>query len=867
MATTSETPTKRRKTTAAADADTAQEQSITEAWNAGDDFASAPAIEEEAAAPKRTRKKKTDEPVAETAPTTEEDAVEAVAVEAKPKRTRKKATEETPEAVEVTAEEPVEAAAEPVAEAAPVVEEAEKPKRSRKKAETDEAPKSLIEIASEKPSTQAADAAPQVAQVEEIQEETPVTFADLGMSDSLMKSITAVGYEEPTPIQLSTIPLLLEGHDVIAQAQTGSGKTAAFGLPIIEAVNPKQRNVQALILAPTRELAIQVSEALHKYGRHKEVETLPIYGGQPYERQFRGLQRGPQIVVGTPGRVMDHMRRQTLDLSHIKFFILDEADEMLDMGFIEDIEWILEQVPTERQTALFSATMPPRIVQLASRYLNNPERISVASKQMTVPEVTQAFYEVPRNRKIDALTRILDAEVPSLAMIFCRTKMMVDELGEALMARGYSAETLHGDLSQAQRDRVMRRFRTGQADILIATDVAARGLDIPDVSHVINYDIPESPETYVHRIGRTGRAGKTGVAITLVTAREVRWIRQIERAVKARIEPRRLPTVADVAERRVEQLKNQITSALGDEVAPALAWYVSAVEAMAEEYELSTIAAAALRLYAEETGRGQIEEQVDDVAVIAIQSGAPRDRGDRFDRGQGRDDRRGPRSFEPSEGKVRLFMNVGHNLGIRPQDIVGAIANEANIPGRTIGSIDIFDGYSFVEVPSDDSQRIIDALSQSGIKGKYVNVEVARPDAGPGQRRDRFDRGDRGDRFDRGGGGYRGDRGGERRFDRPEPGNWRGRDNDRDRGPRPPFDRDRAPARRDFEDRAPRFDRDDRAPRFDRDERAPRFDQDRAPRFERDNDRGNRFDRPDRGNRFERSDRPRNPGRPDRDRF
>ena len=324
--------------------------------------------------------------------------------------------------------------------------------------------------------------------------------------------------------------------------------------------------------------------------------------------------------------------------------------------------------------------------------------------------------------------------------------------------------------------------------------------------------------------------------------------------------------MADVAERRVEQLKNQISSALGDEVAPALAWYVSAVEEMAEEYELSTIAAAALRLYAEETGRGQIEEKVDDVAVVAIQSGPPRDRGDRFDRGADRGgDRRGPRSFEASEGKSRLFMNVGHNLGIRPQDIVGAIANEANIPGRTIGSIDIFDGYSFVEVPSEDAQRVIDALSQSGIKGKYVNVEVARPDAGPGgPRRDRFDRGDRPDR-----GGFRGDRGGERRFDRPEPGNWRGRDNDRDRGPRPPFDRDRAPIRREFEDRAPRFDRDDRTPRFDRDERAPRFerDNDRAPRFERDNDRGNRFDRPDRFNRSDRNDRPRNPARPDRDRF
>jgi ATP-dependent RNA helicase DeaD len=871
---TSETPTKRRTRKAAPDADQALEQSVTEAWNAGDDFASEPATDE-AAAPKRTRRKKTDEPVAEAAPATDE-TTEAVAEEAKPKRTRKKATEAP---VEETAEaEPVEAEApvvddEPVAAAhpAPAIDEIEaKPKRSRKKADAEAEPKSLLEIAGEKPSTEATDAASQVAEAEEPavesteveEEETPVTFADLGLHDALLKSITAVGYEEPTPIQLATIPLLLAGDDVIAQAQTGSGKTAAFGLPIIEAINPKQRNVQALILAPTRELAIQVSEALHKYGRHKEVETLPIYGGQPYERQFRGLQRGPQIVVGTPGRVMDHMRRQTLDLSHIKFFVLDEADEMLDMGFIEDIEWILEQVPEDRQTALFSATMPPRIVTLASRHMNNPERISVASRQMTVPEVTQAYYEVPRNRKIDALTRILDAEAPSLAMIFCRTKMMVDELGEALMARGYSAETLHGDLSQAQRDRVMRRFRTGQADILIATDVAARGLDIPDVSHVINYDIPESPETYVHRIGRTGRAGKTGVAITMVTAREVRWIRQIERAVKARIEPRRLPTVADVAERRVEMLKNQITTALADEAAPALTYYVSAVEEMAEEFDLATIAAAALRLYAEETGRGQIKEEENDVAAVAVQqTGPPRDRGERFGR-EDRGDRRGPRSNEIGMGNVRLFMNVGHNLGIRPQDIVGAIANEANVVGRSIGSIDIFDGYSFVEVPGDDAQRIIEAISQSGIKGKYVNVEVARPDAGPGgPRRDRFDRGDRGG--DRG--GFRG--GGERRFerDRPEPGNWRGRDSAPDRGPRPPFDRDRPPVRREFEDRAPRFERDDRAPRFERNDRAPGFDRDRAPRFERDDGGGgNRFDRPDRFNRSDRTDRP---DRPRRDRF
>ena len=892
MATMSDSPAKRRKATTASATETVQNGSVIESWNAGDDFASEPATEE-VSAPKRSRKKKSDEPAVEATPDGEVIAVDAVADEPKPKRTRKQsAADKALEAEIPTVPDEAEAkpkrnrkktadaraddevaVAEPVAAEAAVIEAdvdaAEAPSRRPRKPKSSDAPQTLVEIAGEKPSTDAADPELLVAHAPEIdvaEEDKPVTFSTFGMSDALLKSITAVGYEEPTPIQLSTIPVLLKGNDVIAQAQTGSGKTAAFGLPIIENIDSKLRKVQALVLCPTRELAIQVSEALHKYGRHKEVETLPIYGGQPYERQFRGLQRGPQIVVGTPGRVMDHMRRETLDLSHIKFFVLDEADEMLDMGFIEDIEWVMEHLPTERQTALFSATMPPRIANLASRHMRNPERISVASKQMTVPETAQAFYEVPRNRKIDALTRIMDAEVPSLAMIFCRTKMMVDELGEALMARGYSAETLHGDLSQAQRDRVMRRFRTGQADILIATDVAARGLDIPDVSHVINYDIPEGPETYVHRIGRTGRAGKTGIAITLVTAREARWIRQIERAVRARIEPRRLPTVADVAERRVEQLKTQVQTALTDEAAPALAYYVAAVEEMAEEYELSTIAAAALRLFAEETGRGQIQEQVDDIAVISIPSGQPRDRGDRFDRVDRGDRRGGPRSNELSDGNVRLFLNVGHNLGIRPQDIVGAIANEADVPGRSIGSIDIFDGYSFVEVPGGDAQKIIDALSNSGIKGKYVNVEVARPDAGPrgGGGRGGFDRGGGGDRFDRGGGGgYRGDRGGERRFDRPEPGNFRGgRDSggssrppfDRDR---PAFDRDRPPVRRDFDERAPRFDRADRP---DSGNRFDRPDSDRTPRFDRP-DRSYRSERPDR------PDRPRTPGRPDRDRF
>lgn len=527
------------------------------------------------------------------------------------------------------------------------------------------------------------------------------TFADLGLSEALLKSLRDVGYEAPSPIQEITIPAMLRGVDVIAQAQTGSGKTAAFGLPIIEELDGRDRNVQALILTPTRELAIQVAEALHKYGKHKHIETLPIYGGQPYERQFRGLQRGAQIVVGTPGRVMDHMRRGTLNLDHIRYFVLDEADEMLDMGFIEDIEWVLEHAPKDRQTALFSATMPPRIVDLSRQYLNEPERLVVPGKQMTVPATRQTYYEVPRSRKIDALTRILDAETPPLTMIFCRTKHGVDELGEALLARGFGAETLHGDLSQAQRDRVMKRFRSGQADILVATDVAARGLDIENVSHVINFDIPESPEAYVHRIGRTGRAGKGGEAVTLITPKEVRWLRQIERIIKARIEPRRLPTAADVADRRREALRMQIVEVL--ETEDGYAAYLDTISNLAEEHDLAEVAAALLKLYADETGRGiSTDHKEDDLAILTSATGG---------RGE--------------QGMVRLFLNIGRNFGVRPQDIVGAIANEAGISGRAIGAIDILDTYSFVDIPNQFADQVIDALRRSGIKGRPVNAERA----------------------------------------------------------------------------------------------------------------------------------------------
>jgi len=638
----------------------------------------------------------------------------------------------------------------------------------------------------ETPAPKAAPMAPAVPEDEVI----TATFADLGLSPLLLESIAVVGYTTPSPIQERTIPVLLNGQDVIAQAQTGSGKTAAFGLPIIETIDPRVRGIQALILCPTRELAIQVSEALEGLGKHKRVETLAIYGGQPYERQFRGLQRGVQIVVGTPGRVMDHMRRGTLNLESLKFFVLDEADEMLDMGFVDDIEWILQQVPSTRQTALFSATMPPRISELARKYMTDAQHISVRGKQMTVAEVRQTYYEIPRGRKVDALARILEAETPSSAIIFCRTKHGCDELGEGLMTRGFAVETLHGDLSQSQRDRVMKRFRSGQAQYLIATDVAARGLDIPDVSHVINYDIPETPETYVHRIGRTGRFGKTGEAVTMINPREVRWLHQLERVTRAKVEPRRLPTAADVNVRRREVLKSLVSKELEKE--EAYAPYMEPVNDLLASYEPANVAAALLKLYAEETGRSTTE--VPSENDIANQGVPVR------------------RTTGDDNGMTRLVINIGRNLRVRPQDIVGAIANEANVPGRSIGAIDILDTYTFVDIPNEFAQHVIEVLNSSSIKGRPVNVEVASVPAGSpregardrGPRREGNFRSERPERSGSagGGGGYRGSSGGGYRGGSGSGGNFRN-----DRGPR----RDgagSAPAGSTFRsDRGPRRDR------------------------------------------------------------
>ncbi|HZU12609.1 MAG TPA: DEAD/DEAH box helicase [Chloroflexota bacterium] len=515
-------------------------------------------------------------------------------------------------------------------------------------------------------------------------------FDTLGLNENVLRAVHDVGYEQPTQVQSETIPLLLEGRDVIAQSQTGTGKTAAFALPMIERMNRNSNEVQGLILVPTRELAMQVAGTIHKLGKHLGISDLPIYGGQPIDRQLRALRHGVQIVVGTPGRIMDHMRRGSLDLSHVKMVILDEADQMLDMGFIEDIEVILDDLPENVQIGLFSATMPPRIRQLAARYLTDPATISVARQQVTVPEVRQFYVEVTRQGKLEALTRILDMEVPESAMIFVRTKRETDELGETLIGRGYLAEVIHGDLSQAQRERAIAGFRVGKADILVATDVAARGLDIPDVSHVINYDIPLDPEAYVHRIGRTARAGKEGTAITFVTPRERGLLRTIERLINMRIQRMQVPTAADVAERRAQLFRNSLRDAIvGDQLEP----YLLMVDELGQEFDLAAIAAGAIKLAYEED---LVETVTEEVPV-------------------------------GEQGMQRLFIRAGRNQGVTARDLVGAIANEADIPGRDIGAIEIQNNFSFVDVPKSDAHRVIDALLRSGVRGKRVKVNVAEP--------------------------------------------------------------------------------------------------------------------------------------------
>ncbi len=422
-------------------------------------------------------------------------------------------------------------------------------------------------------------------------------FNELGLSNPLIRAVTEMGFEETTPIQEKTIPLALERYDLIGQAQTGTGKTAAFGIPMIENLSPDRENIKGLVVTPTRELAIQVAEELNRIGQFKGIRALPIYGGQDIERQIRALRNRPQIIVGTPGRLMDHMRRRTVRLQSVEIVILDEADEMLSMGFVEDIENILTEVPEERQTMLFSATMPKSILDLAQKFMKSPEVIGVKTKEMTVPQIEQYYVEVQEKQKFDVLCRILDIQSPELAIVFGRTKRRVDELHEALSKRGYSAEGIHGDLTQSRRDMVMRHFKEGLTEILVATDVAARGLDISGVTHVYNFDIPQDPESYVHRIGRTGRAGKAGLAVTLVTPREMGHLRLIEQVAKRRIFRKPLPTINDAMAGQQRITMEKLTRALED---GDIHRYKEMAEEMLENADSVTLLAAALKLLIKE---------------------------------------------------------------------------------------------------------------------------------------------------------------------------------------------------------------------------------------------------------------------------
>jgi ATP-dependent RNA helicase DeaD len=523
-----------------------------------------------------------------------------------------------------------------------------------------------------------------------------IAFDQLGLSTSILAAIKDIGYEAPTPVQAKAIPPLLAGRDLIGQAQTGTGKTAAFAIPILEALDLGQDQVQALVLTPTRELCIQVAEAIHTYSKHLgRVRVLPVYGGQPIQPQLRHLRAGAHVVVGTPGRIMDHLRRGTLSLAGLKTIVLDEADEMLRMGFIEDVEWILGQIPGARQTALFSATMPRQIRRIAERHLRDPVVVENEHKTLTVPTIEQRYVQVSERQKLEALTQILESERTGAVLVFVRTKIAAADLGERLQARGYAAEAMHGDMSQAQRESVIRRLRGGQVEIVVATDVAARGLDVGRISHVINYDIPYDAETYLHRIGRTGRAGRMGTAVLFVTPREQRMMREIERFTRQRIGAMKIPTRADVAARRAALFKESIRKTLKEE---DLEPYRALVGELAEEggFEMREIAAAAARL-----ARG---DKPLDVAMEQPPAGPP-----------------------PEEGMVRLFIDAGRQNGMRPADVVGAIASEAGVPGKEIGAIDVYDRVTFVEVPVAYKHQVLERMAHATIRNRPVRISLARP--------------------------------------------------------------------------------------------------------------------------------------------
>jgi len=522
-------------------------------------------------------------------------------------------------------------------------------------------------------------------------------FDELELNPNILRAVEEMGFEQMSPIQAKAIPIILEGKDIVGQAQTGTGKTAAFGIPLLQKINPKERHLQAIVLCPTRELAIQVAEEIRKLGSFMHgIKILPVYGGQEISKQIRSLKSGVQIIIGTPGRVMDHMRRKTVKFDTVNMVILDEADEMLNMGFREDIETILSQVPEERQTILFSATMPGPILEIARTYQKNAEIIRVVKKELTVPKIEQYYYEVSQKNKEDVLSRLLDMYNPKLSLVFCNTKKQVDELTEALQGRGYFAEGLHGDLKQQQRDRVMSSFRNGKTEILVATDVAARGIDVDDVEAVFNYDVPQDDEYYVHRIGRTGRAGREGRAFTLVVGRESFKLKDIMRYCNTKIKAQPIPSLNDVTAVKADKILDKLTSIIQNE---DLSKMINIIEERVNEEEFTSLdmAAAFLKMMmGDDVAKSENDKSTEDFSDTGAEA-----------------------------GMVRLFINLGKKQNIRPGDILGAIAGETGMPGKLIGSIDMYDKYTFVEVPREYASDVVQVMKSAKIKGKSINIEPA----------------------------------------------------------------------------------------------------------------------------------------------
>ncbi|MCY6356080.1 DEAD/DEAH box helicase [Clostridium sp. ZS2-4] len=521
-----------------------------------------------------------------------------------------------------------------------------------------------------------------------------IKFEELPISSDIKKAVADMGFEEPSPIQEKAIPEILNGKDVTGQAQTGTGKTAAFGIPAIDMIETENKKLQVVVLCPTRELAIQAAQEINKLAKYKEdLNVLAVYGGQPIERQIKALKRGVQIIIGTPGRVIDHINRKTLKINDVKMVVLDEADEMLDMGFREDIETIIEGMPEERQTILFSATMPKSILDLSRKYQKNPELVKVVHKQLTVPNIEQKYLEVKESAKLEVLSRLIDMCNPKLSVIFCNTKKRVDEVVGQLQSRGYFADGLHGDMKQPQRDRVMGKFRNGTIEILVATDVAARGIDVDDVEAVFNYDLPQDEEYYVHRIGRTGRAGRTGAAYTFVAGKALRKLKDIERYTKTKIKRQEVPSVSDVEEFKTSIFLDKVKNVIEE---GHLGKYVDYVEKLLDEdYASIDVAAALLKM-----AMGEEKKEELDIADEIGETGA-------------------------EAGMVRLFINIGRNNKIQAKDVIGAIAGETGIAGKLIGKIDIYEKFTFVEVPKEYAKEVLDIMKNNTIKGKKINIEPA----------------------------------------------------------------------------------------------------------------------------------------------